>query len=173
MPPSIGFPPVARADARVLILGTLPGAESLRQRQYYAKKQNSFWRIMGEIVNAPPEMPYKKRLACLTKNGIALWDVCASAERKGSLDSNIKAERLNDFELFFKKHKKITLICFNGQPAAKKFRRFVWPQLSGRNFDFCILPSTSPAYAGMRYERKLARWRKALRKAVKANAKKI
>ena len=162
----MGFPPVSRPDARVLILGTLPGAESLKQRQYYAKKQNGFWKIMGDLIGAFPCLSYKKRLSCLSKNGIALWDVCASAKRKGSLDSAIRAEKFNDFASFFKKHKSITLICFNGQAAAKKFRRNILPKISDRVFSFCVLPSTSPAYAGMKYQQKRALWRKALRRII-------
>ena len=79
----VSFEPVSRPDARVLILGTLPGAESLRRQQYYAKRENSFWPIMGALVGASPELPYARRLARLVEHGVALWDVCASAERAG------------------------------------------------------------------------------------------
>ena len=166
----VGFGPVSRPDARMLILGTLPGAESLKQRQYYARKQNGFWKIMGELTGAAPDPPYKERLGGLTKNGIALWDVCASARRKGSLDADIKSEKFNDFISFFKKHKNIKLICFNGREAEKKFRIHIMPKISDRIFEFRSLPSTSPAYAGMPYKQKLARWRAALESVVKANA---
>ena len=157
----IGFKPVAQKDAQVLILGSLPGAESLKQRQYYAKKQNSFWKIMGELAGAVPLLPYEARLKLLVKNRIALWDVCKAAERKGSLDSNILSPVPNDFVSFFKTHKKIEKICFNGQPAEKLFRIYVMPDLPKKILLLprIILPSTSPAHAGMRFERKLELWR--------------
>ena len=66
IPPATGvlrtaFPPVARADARVLILGSLPGEESLRRGEYYANVQNRFWWIMGQIFGAGPDLPYAVR----------------------------------------------------------------------------------------------------------------
>lgn len=159
-----GFPPISRRNARVLILGSLPGVESLKQQQYYAKKQNSFWKIMGELAGAAPDLPYETRLKCLMQNRIALWDVCATAFRPGSLDSAIQSPQANDFAAFFKTHKKIELICFNGQPAAKFFRLYVEPTLpaSIRAIPRQTLPSTSPAHAGMKFDQKLSLWRAAL-----------
>lgn len=161
---SIGFGPLARADARVLILGTLPGAESLRQGRYYAKPQNSFWRIMDALTDAPPDAAYEERLDRLVDHRIALWDVCEAAERLGSLDSAIKSPKPNDFAPFFAAHQAIELICFNGQPAGKLFERLVRPVMPEpvARLPRAILPSTSPAHAGMRVEEKLARWRAAL-----------
>lgn len=159
---SVGFKPISRKDACVLILGTLPGAESLRRRQYYANKQNSFWKIMGELIGAVPTLPYETRLKFLVKNRISLWDVCNAAEREGSLDSSIQSPVPNDFISFFKTHKNIKLICFNGQPAEKLFHRYVLPDLpeKPRLLPRIILPSTSPAHAGMRLEQKLELWRR-------------
>ncbi len=160
MAQSACFDAVSAEDARVLILGTLPGAESLRRQQYYAKKENSFWNIMGALFGASPERPYEDRLRLLKQRGVALWDVCATAERVGSLDSNIKAPVANDFPSFFRAHKRIELICFNGQPAEKLFRRHASAGLPV--IHQMVLPSTSPAHARMRFEEKLSRWREAL-----------
>ena len=88
-----GFPPVSRRDARVLVLGTLPGPESLRQQQYYAQPRNAFWRIFGELVEAGPDLSYALRLEVLIQHRIALWDVCAAAERVGALDAAMSFER--------------------------------------------------------------------------------
>lgn len=160
----VGFPSVSRGDARALVLGTLPGAESLRKRQYYGNGHNAFWKIMGELTGAVPELPYEERLGRMASRGVALWDVCKRALREGSLDSAIEDEQANDFGAFFDAHRRIALIAFNGQPAERLFRRLVRPRLEERvcALPFVILPSTSPAYAGMRYAEKLARWRDGL-----------
>ena len=95
-----GFPPVAATGARVLVLGSLPGAESLRRREYYAQPRNAFWPIFGAIVGAGPALPYSARLARLEAAGIALWDVCASARRDGSLDADIRNHQPNALAAF-------------------------------------------------------------------------
>jgi TDG/mug DNA glycosylase family protein len=84
-----GFPPIADAHARILILGSLPGQVSIRRQQYYAHPQNAFWKVMGRLFDAGPELPYRDRAQRLLRNGIALWDVCAAAQRPGSLDTSI------------------------------------------------------------------------------------
>ena len=158
--PSEGFAAISDPSARVLILGTLPGAVSLERHQYYAKPQNVFWRIMGTLVGAGPELPYAQRTEALTKAGIALWDVCASAHRIGSLDSAIKHHAANDFASFFAKHPKINLVCFNGQKAAAIYRRSVLRKLSPaiQQLPTRVLPSTSPANASIPYEERLRQW---------------
>jgi TDG/mug DNA glycosylase family protein len=162
-PLSTGFPPISNTQARVLILGTLPGQASLAAVQYYAQKQNAFWKIISALTDSPLDLSYAQRKQLLLKNKIALWDVCKSAERKGSLDSNIKLATLipNDFENFLGRHPKIRLICFNGQFAERIFRSKVQPTLSTQwsKIQFEILPSTSPGHAGMRFEKKLEHWR--------------
>lgn len=161
----VGFDPVEDASARVLILGTLPGAESLRRGEYYANRANSFWRIMGDLVGASPEMYYQDRLHRLMKNGIALWDVCLSAERTGSLDSRIVQSSIipNEFGRFLPAHSQLHLICFNGQPAEKMFRRRVTPDVL--HLQCTVLPSTSSAHT-IPYKEKLSRWRTSLAKAI-------
>ena len=159
---SQGFPPVARADARVLILGSLPGRESLRRRQYYAQPQNAFWKIMGALVDAGPERSYAERRAKLLAAQIAVWDVCAAAWRAGSLDSAIVATSVvtNDFGRFLARHPGIGLVCFNGAKAAALYRRHVLPALPQplRRLRCLVLPSTSPAYAALPLERKVEAW---------------
>ena len=159
---SQGFPPIARADARVLILGSLPGRESLRRRQYYAQPRNAFWKIMGALIDAGPELSYAERRARLRAAQIAVWDVCAAARRAGSLDSAIVATSVvaNDFGRFLARHPGIGLICFNGAKAAALYRRHVLPALPQplRELRCIVLPSTSPAYAALPLGRKLAAW---------------
>ena len=159
MPHIHSFPPVSSADARVLILGSMPGKKSLLEKQYYALPQNAFWKIMGELAGAYPDLPYEKRLDALRASGIALWDVLASCERKSSLDSHIRKESANDFALFFVQHPHITHVFFNGAKAEQCFKKFVQGKQALPPLEFCRLPSTSPAHAGMRYEGKLDAWR--------------
>ena len=163
---SIGFGPVATPQARVLILGSLPGVRSLADREYYAQPQNAFWRIMDALIGAGPQLPYAARLERLKRRGIALWDVIRSAVRAGSMDSAIERNTIhaNDFAAFFTAHSRIELVCFNGQTAANLWRRTVVPALSLEHASIAtrILPSTSPAYASMRLDGKLERWHEAL-----------
>ena len=159
---SVGFDAVADRDARVLILGTLPSTESLKRSQYYANKANGFWWLMGELVGASPEMEYKERLSVLKKNGIALWDVCHSAERSGSLDSKILSSTIepNDLSSFLAHHLRVRLICFNGHAAEKFFRRFS-RSANVSQIRRVVLPSTSPAHT-MARSQKLCLWHKSL-----------
>lgn len=159
---SNGFPPIADEHARVLILGSLPGQVSLRQQQYYAQPRNAFWTIMGRLFDAGPELPYDERTRRLIEKRVALWDVCATAHRPGSLDAAIRPSSVlpNDFAGFIASHPRIHLVVFNGSKAAELYRRAVLPDLPGdiRSIRYETLPSTSPAHASMTFEDKLARW---------------
>jgi double-stranded uracil-DNA glycosylase len=160
---SFSFPPVARADARVLILGTLPGQASLKAQEYYAQPQNAFWPLMGSILGAGRDLPYPERLRRLEANFVALWDVCASAHRPGSLDHKIDGASVapNDFGSFFEQRPRIERICFNGAMAERLFLKHVAPTLSAQ-FHKVRLPSTSPAHAGRSFAQKREAWAAAL-----------
>jgi hypoxanthine-DNA glycosylase len=161
---SVGFAPAAAKDARVLILGTLPGRISLERREYYANTQNAFWSIMGELVGAYPHLPYESRLDRLRRNGIALWDVCKSAERTGSLDAKIIKSTLvpNDFNSLLSEHPQLRAIFFNGTAAAKLFHRSFHPYSTAiASLQRHTLDSTSPARTIPRSD-KLSHWRNAL-----------
>ena len=157
--PDTGFPPIVRKDARILILGSMPGQRSLAAQQYYAHPQNAFWAIMCELLAV--EGSYEQRCSALTASGIALWDVLYRTARPGSMDADIQLpeSEVNDFNRFFSDNREIAKIGFNGQTAARLFRRLVPQQLQDRIEQTVILPSTSPAYASMRYAEKLKRWR--------------
>lgn len=160
-----GFPPIADRRARVLVLGSMPSEASLAAGEYYAFRHNQFWRIAGEIAGFAHDAPYARRKAALKRRRIALWDVVASCVRAGSLDSAIRPEsiRANDFAAFLTAHPAIRRICFNGRAAESAWRRHVAPTLPrSRALDYRLLPSTSPAHAGMSYRAKLGRWRSAI-----------
>jgi len=160
MPYIHSFPPIADATANILILGSMPGKESLRAGQYYAHRRNAFWSIMGELVGAVPSLPYEARTRMLKSSGIALWDVLASCARHSSMDADIEADSIlpNDFVSFFLAHPDITHVFFNGSMAEKCFRIHVQDQLGNRLLHYQRLPSTSPANASVRYGQKLDAW---------------
>jgi double-stranded uracil-DNA glycosylase len=160
------FAAVARADARTLILGSMPGAASLAASQYYAHAQNQFWPIMDAICGAGRALPYALRLERLEEYGIALWDVLQSCVRPGSLDSAIEASSAepNDVPALLHSHGKIGRICCNGGTAYRELLRHFGPEL-GRDFPHVTtlkLPSTSPAHAGMPLADKLSAWKSAV-----------
>ena len=160
-----GFPPIADRSARVLILGSMPSEASLAAGEYYAFRHNQFWRIAGEIAGFPHDAPYARRKAALRRCRIALWDVVASCVRPGSLDSAIREDsiRVNDFDAFLAAHPAIRRVCFNGRKAESAWRRRVAPTLpASLQLEYRLLPSTSPAHAGMGYRSKLRIWRDAI-----------
>ena len=157
------FPPVSAPDARLLILGSMPGRASLAAVQYYAHPRNAFWPIMEEILAIPGAMSYEERLLAHKDRRIALWDVLASCVRPGSLDSNIEAPSIlpNDFSSFFSKHPRIHTVFFNGSMAEQSWKRHVLPTLPPalRPKTSLRLPSTSPAHAGRTFEEKTEAWK--------------
>jgi double-stranded uracil-DNA glycosylase len=157
---SDGFESVSRADARVLILGTFPSSVALKRREYYAQPRNAFWRIAEKLAGASPELSYEIRKLRLIEKGIALWDVCASAQRSGSSDSAIQICIPNDFRSFLEVHTRIGLVCFNGAKADRLYRGKVLPGLPCdlRKIPLRRLPSTSSAYARMSFDQKLQSW---------------
>ena len=169
MPSVHSFGPVAGSGAKILILGSMPGRASLEAGQYYAHPRNLFWRIMAEVCGGSAVAPYPARLRMLKAGGIALWDVLESCVRPGSADSDIeKASMLvNDFAAFFRRHRGIVLVLFNGAKAEDCYRRCVLPSLPPAGGpEYRRLPSTSPAHAAMLYADKLAAWKAAFRRRV-------
>ena len=154
------FRPIWNAESRILILGSMPGAESLRQQQYYAHPRNVFWPIIGKLCRFSAALPYEERLRQLLDKRIALWDSARRCCRKGSLDAAIRNHELNDFAWLFDAAPKIELVCFNGRKAEQLFKEYVRGGGTGLdNKHFLALPSTSPANAAMTFEQKLECWR--------------
>lgn len=151
------FPPIARRDARVLVLGSMPGRASLEAGRYYAHPHNAFWRIVGELLGIEADAPYAARVRALKTARIALWDVLHSCVREGSLDTRIEEELANDFAAFFRRHRGITHVFFNGAKAEASYRRHVLTGMTVR-LRYARLPSTSPAHASLPFARKLKAW---------------
>lgn len=154
IPKITAFPPLVRADSRVLILGSMPSVESLNQQRYYAHPQNAFWRVIPALWGDADLMDYDSRVDYLLSHQLALWDVLRNCRRNGSADSAIREAEANDFQAFFKQWPQIRCIAFNGQAAARLFDRQVLKPAGCRTVaDFraglCAiqLGSTSPAHA--------------------------
>lgn len=159
---SDGFAAIARADARILVLGSLPGERSIAEQQYYAHPQNAFWPIMERLFGI--RGAYSERCAQLVEHHIALWDVLASSIRPGSMDAAIDLDsaKANDFSSFLASHDQLRLIAFNGRKAEQLFRRCVGVEMLDDRIMAVGLPSTSPAYAAMPFSGKVAAWGSAI-----------
>jgi hypoxanthine-DNA glycosylase len=144
------------------VLGTLPGEESLRQVRYYAHPRNLFWPIIHALFGAEPSPDYEARLDFVRAHRIALWDVCAAAERRASLDTEIRREIPNSIHELLDANPSIATVAFNGGTARRLYDRHFKrrPALT-----YLHLPSTSPAHAARSFSEKLALWQP-LREAV-------
>ncbi|MGX5649301.1 DNA-deoxyinosine glycosylase [Hydrogenophaga borbori] len=155
----LGLPPVADARTRLVVLGSFPGVASLRAQQYYGHPQNAFWKILGALWELPlAQTSYDQRVAAMLERGLGVWDVYASCEREGSLDTAIRAAELNDFAQLRHRCPELRAIAHNGGESFRHARLT-------RAFGLPVhrLPSTSPANASWPFERKLAAWGELLR----------
>ena len=153
-----GLAPVLDANTRVLVLGSFPGAASLRAQQYYGHPQNHFWKILGALWQLPlPTMAYPERVAALLAHGLGVWDVYGACEREGSLDANIRNAEVNDFSWMQRACPVLEAVAHNG---GESFRHAKHTESLG--LPVYKLPSTSPANASWRFERKLAAWSEVL-----------
>lgn len=162
-----GLPPVLGPDPRVLVLGSMPGAESLRLQQYYAHPRNHFWLLMQDLLGVAHEQPYGTRVEALKGRGVALWDVLAACVRPGSLDARIdrRSMRTNDIGGLLREHSGLQRILFNGALAEQVFlSRIAAASPLPPGVELVRLPSTSPANASIPYPRKLAAWGRALQR---------
>ena len=139
----VGLPAIARANARLFILGSLPGDASLSARRYYAHPTNQFWRLLGEAIGEDLQpMSYDDRLRRLAERSIGLWDVIASASRPGSLDQAIRAAEHNPVEQLRHDFPELRALAFNGSTAATAGRKLLGP-VAG--LEVVELPSSSAA----------------------------
>lgn len=156
------FAPIERKNATVLILGSMPGRESLERRQYYAHPRNAFWPIMNMLYGLTGS-GYEEKTRELAENGVAVWDVLKACFRSGSLDANIDDSTIivNDFEDFFEGHLMVNHVFFNGAKAEAVYRKHVLHRLDSHHASLPLkrLPSTSPAHAGMSLQQKARAWR--------------
>src|ERR1044071_7453806 len=136
-----GLPPIARADVRLFILGSLPGDASLAAQRYYAHPQNQFWRLVGSAIGEDLHArPYERRLECLAEHRIGMWDVIGSAERKGSLDQSIRNANHKRIEQLVHDYAQLEAIAFNGRKSASIGRKLIG---NARGLTLIDLPSSS------------------------------
>ncbi|GAA4723147.1 DNA-deoxyinosine glycosylase [Sphingomonas lutea] len=151
-----GLPPVARRDARLFILGSLPGDASLAARQYYAHPTNQFWRLLEHALSEPLHaLEYPARIERLKQHGVGLWDVIASARRSGSLDQAIQEAEHNQFAHLTTDYPDICAIAFNGATAARVGRKIIGAPRPG--VTLLDLPSSSAANTRP-FDEKAAAW---------------
>lgn len=171
-----GLPPLVDARTRVLVLGSFPGVASLAAQAYYGHPRNHFWPIMAGVLNgflgstACPysvdsyqkycsnvPVGYAQRCEWLLAHGVGLWDVYASCQRQGSLDTAIRQPQVNDFARILALCPRLQLIAHNGGESFKHARH-----TQALGVPVVKLPSTSPANASWSFERKKAAWAAAL-----------
>lgn len=149
------FPPIIDNSTRLLILGSIPSEESLRKQQYYGNPRNQFWMIVSSLLQVSNiNESYEQRVLSLKDKGIGLWDVILTCRRQGSLDTSIKEERANNFDLLYEQFPNIRCVCFNGLKAFDIYRKMVGFK---REIIFLRLESTSPANT-KKLEEKLQNW---------------
>ena len=152
-----GLPPIARSDARLFILGSLPGDASLAARRYYAHPSNQFWRLLGTAIGEELQpLSYEQRLDRLAERRIGLWDVIASARRRGSLDQAIREAGHNRIEHLLHDFSDLRAIAFNGSTASKAGRKLIWEPPA--KLTLIDLPSSSAANTRA-FAEKLTDWR--------------
>ena len=152
-----GLPPILDAGIETLILGSFPSPASLAAQQYYAHRQNQFWRVLAALLDeALVEADYAEKQRCLLRHHIGVWDVYHRCQRQGALDSAIRSAEPNDFSDLRRVAPALRRIGFNGRTAARFERQF-----AREGYEVHILPSTSPAYT-LAFERKAERWKSVL-----------
>jgi TDG/mug DNA glycosylase family protein len=151
-----GLPPIARRDARVFVLGSLPGDASLAARRYYAHPTNQFWRLLGFAIGEELHaLDYEQRLARLGERRVGLWDVIASASRQGSLDQAIRAAEHNRIDHLLHDFPELRAVAFNGSTASNAGRKLVGEPPA--RIALIDLPSSSAANTRP-FAEKAARW---------------
>lgn len=149
------FAAVADNRTRLLVLGSLPGEQSLAKAQYYANPRNQFWGLMSEVLGVDlVRLDYERRLNRLLEGHVGLWDSVGSAIRPGSLDGNIRLQNANALRGLAESLPDLRAVAFNGGTSARIGIKALgkeprWPLLT--------LPSSSPAFT-LAFERKREAW---------------
>lgn len=155
--------PIIGLNPRILILGSMPGIISINAAQYYANPRNLFWTVLADLFGIDIDCAYDSKVEQIQQLPMILWDTLKACHREGSLDSRILNTDIeaNDIKALLSRYPTVQAIAFNGGASAKYFDRLVKPQLpTDMSVELLKMPSTSPANAGMKREKKLELWRR-------------
>ena len=157
-----GLEPIISINSKILILGSLPSDKSIIANEYYGNKNNQFWDIISLIFENKKINfnNYNEKIQFLNKYNIALWDVYCLAERKGSLDTDIKNGKFNNIEDLLIKYSNIKTILTNGRTSEKGFKKYV--KNNEINCDYKYVPSSSSANTKYSLWEKVECWKKAM-----------
>ena len=157
-----GLEPIISINSKILILGSLPSDKSITANEYYGNKNNQFWDIISLIFENKKINfnNYNEKIQFLNKYNIALWDVYCLAERKGSLDTDIKNGKFNNIEDLLIKYSNIKTILTNGRTSEKGFKKYV--KNNEINCDYKYVPSSSSANTKYSLWEKVECWKKAM-----------
>ena len=147
------FDPIADERSRVLVLGSFPSIKSFENRFYYAHPRNQFWPIMEALFDVSLTGNESRRRFALA-HGIAMWASLVRTDGNSS-DANLAQLTPNDIAGFLKTHPSIRHIFCTGKKAYEGCKKH-FPDLP---VPCTLLPSTSPAYAAMPYEKKVQAFR--------------
>lgn len=156
------FEPIVNDNSKILILGSLPSDKSIIANEYYGNKTNQFWDIISLVFkNEKIKFKnYNEKIQFLAKHYIALWDVYCSAERKGSLDSNIKNGKFNRINEFLHKYTNIKTVLVNGKKSEMAFKLYL--KNENINCSYRYVPSSSSANTKYTVIEKVELWKKAM-----------
>ena len=152
------IPPVFDRASTILILGSFPSVKSREAQFFYGHPQNRFWKVTSAVFGSPEPHTIEEKRSFLLSHGIAVWDVIASCDIKGSSDSSIKNVVPNDLTQILNSAE-IRTIYVNGKTAEKYYNKYIKHTLG---CEAVCLPSTSPANAAWSLERLIEAWRKIL-----------
>jgi len=147
--------PVYDSQSRILILGSFPSVKSREAMFFYGHPQNRFWKVTAEVFGCTVPQTAEEKRAFLLANRIAVWDVIASCEIKGSSDSSIRNVTANDLSRILDAAS-IEQIYVNGKTALKYYNKYL-RDVTGR--EAVCLPSTSPANAAWTLPKLAEAWR--------------
>ena len=152
------FKPIFDKNSKILILGSFPSVVSRKFGFYYANPQNRFWRVLAQILTAPPPASTDEKIKFLLTRGIAIYDAAICCEIKGSSDAKMTAVEPANLEPIFS-GARIVQVFANGGKAHEICEKHLKTQiLNATGKEPVKLPSTSPANANFSLERLVQEW---------------
>ena len=152
------FKPIFDENSKILILGSFPSVISRKLGFYYANPQNRFWRVLAQILNAPPPTGTEEKIKFLLTRRIAIYDAAICCEIKGLIDAKMTAVVPANLEpIFSGAH--IVQVFANGGKAHEICEKYLKTQiLNVTGKEPVELPSMSSANANFSFERLVCEW---------------